>query len=355
MAYTNLNINQMKLQSLFSDKSYFSLDEQPEIKKIKNGSSSNITIKKEQIEASIAVYYKTNGTISFSIIGKNPDLSKEYIEYLICECKRHNSHSNTITYRGIDQKDVDLLFEYLSGEDAVKNESLKAFKENDALVIYKIHSIYKDEITLTKYNNQTVLLQGRPLYLYNEIKSFINELIDFEQVVEIESDIYKIDLKPDEIRKELESRLSSVYERFDDKIIKVMTPSLSLMKIDVELEDYSCCIYPALRGLEGYIRMLLSEFSKKSKKVGRLGSLFDKDHDYEPIAYLKDDLDNENVCSALKNAYSMYIKHRHPLFHTNKDDAAMTVITHTRLTANSLINEIFDVINQSFYRIINAN
>ncbi|EIM62925.1 type II toxin-antitoxin system RnlA family toxin [Desulfobacter postgatei] len=352
MAYKNLNIDQKRLNELLKDKIFFDLSEPPIVKKTK-GASSNITIEKQGIQASITIYFNNNGTVSFSIIGKNPELSEDYIKFLIGECKEADSHNNCITYRKIKQDDFELLLEYLDTEEAVKSESLEPYKTNNNHTIFKISSIYKDETTLTQYANQTILLQGRPLYIYNVIKSFINELIDFDQVVEIESDLYKIDLKPDVVREELESRLFAVYGRFDEKILKVMTPALSLMKIDVELEDYSCCIYPALRGLEGYIRMLLSEFSKEYKTVGRLGSLFDENKSYETMLFLKDDIKNDVVCKSLQNAYFMYVKHRHPLFHTDKKDASLTVITHTRETATTLINEIFDVINQSFYQITN--
>jgi hypothetical protein len=198
------------------------------------------------------------------------------------------------------------------------------------------------------------MIQGRPLYLFNEAKSFINELIiDFDQVVEVESDIYKIDIDADKVRLELKSRLFSVYDQIDEKILKVMTPALSLMKIDMNLEDYSCCIYPALRGLEGYIKMLFNKFSTNHKSVNRIGAFFDETS-YEPKPFLIEDLRNPEVCNALKDAYVIYEKHRNPLFHTDNKKAELTRLTHTKETANSLINEIFDVINQSFYQVLNA-
>lgn len=353
MGYKNLNIDQERLAEVLSNQDSFKIDKPIRIKKNKNG-SRNITILKEGVEASISVFLNKGGTTSFCAIGKNHDLSNLFIDYLIEECKRSNSKGNVISYKNIEQADFDLLLEYFGEDDSIV-EDIQPYKKNDQLEVYKLHSIYKDEITITRYSNKTILIQGRPLYLFNEAKSFINELIiDFNQVVEVESDTYKIDIDANEVRSELKDRLFSVYDQIDEKILKVMTPALSLMKIDVNLEDYSCCIYPALRGLEGYIRMLFNNFSTDHKSANKIGVYFDETKDYQPKQFLIDDLKNPVVCNALKSAYVIYQKHRNPLFHTDDKNAQLTRLTHTKETANSLINEIFDVINQTFYQVLNA-
>jgi len=60
----------------------------------------------------------------------------------------------------------------------------------------------------------------------------------------------------------------------DGKIIKIMTPALALNAINIDLDDYSCFSFPALRGLEGYIKQLLKKSYKEYKNNNKIGALF---------------------------------------------------------------------------------
>ncbi|MDE7310879.1 MAG: viroplasmin family protein [Eubacterium sp.] len=45
-------------------------------------------------------------------------------------------------------------------------------------------------------------------------------------------------------------------EKQEDTILKLLSPSVSLRKVNIDLEDYSCYTFPVLRALEGYIKYL---------------------------------------------------------------------------------------------------
>ena len=59
------------------------------------------------------------------------------------------------------------------------------------------------------------------------------------------------------------------------------------------MEDYSSFAFPALRGLEGYIRQLLKFKGDGVKNVNKLGSLFKEDvNDYSWLQdFAKSDID----------------------------------------------------------------
>ena len=48
----------------------------------------------------------------------------------------------------------------------------------------------------------------------------------------------------------------------DETVWKVFSPSMALLDIDLQMEDYSCCMFPALRALEGYLLFLLDEIGE---------------------------------------------------------------------------------------------
>ena len=101
-------------------------------------------------------------------------------------------------------EDFSLLLEFL-----YKDLDANIIKDNksDTRRLLRVKGPLKDEIVITYYNNKTVLVQGKPLSLYIEIKLFFYEILSFEQVVKTEADTYKVDLDVEEIRYELESYL----------------------------------------------------------------------------------------------------------------------------------------------------
>ena len=156
--------------------------------------------------------------------------------------------------QNIDEEDFQLLIQYLEeidGAEIIDSSDGEGIRRN------RLKSKYKDEITISYYNTKTLLIQGRPLYLFQEAKLFLYELLPLEQVAATESKTYKIDIKADKIRDELKAFMPTAVGFLDEKILKILTPALSLRKIDIDIEDYSSFAFPALRGLEGYIKQLL--------------------------------------------------------------------------------------------------
>ncbi|MBC2705955.1 type II toxin-antitoxin system RnlA family toxin [Desulfobacula sp.] len=342
-SFKNLNINRETYDKLIKEHELCSLDHPVEIQKKGNGLHHKIT--KKGKSARFIAFFKKNGSTTFQIIDPVDNIAKDFLEEICEKCIVNKTNSGHISCPDFSQDKFELLIEFLQEENEI-NE----IQNNENEIHYKATSKYKDSITLKRYpTTNSFLIQGRPLYLYSEAKSLLAGLIDFDKVVEIESNLYKIDIKPNDIQLEIEGRLAPVIDFLDEKIIKIIAPSFVLMKIEIQLDDYSSFVFPALRGIEGYIRKLLSEYSKDHKNTKQIGSLFDA-NSFEPLDFLKKDIANDNVCLALKDAYSIYYKHRHTLVHT-QSFAETTRIIEKKQTAEALLNEIFDVICSSFLRI----
>lgn len=342
-SFKDLNINREIYENLINDHTACQLDCPIEVQT--KGSGHHHKIVKDGKAVRYIAFFKKNGSTTFQIIDHDDDIAKKFLESICEKCIVNKTNSGFISCPDFSKENFDLLVEFLDEEN-----SFEVIKNDETEVHYKVTSKYNDSIFLTRYpTTNRLLIQGRPLYLYSETKSLLSGLIEFDKVVEIESNLYKVDIKPDDIQIEIKERLAPVFDFLDDKIIKIITPSIVLMKFEILLDDYSSYVYPALRGVEGYIRKLLSEYSQEHNKTKKLGSLFDT-NSFEPLDFLKKDISNDNVCVALKDAYSIYYKHRHSLFHT-QTHAETTRIIEKRETAEALINEIFDAICNSFLRI----
>jgi hypothetical protein len=315
MSFKNLNLDRNKIDVAIQE--WAGLNEK--IEPIKKGNGYHYSVPKEDEQALLIIYFKNDGTCTINpTAGKYPELSKQLAEYLKENCLITKRKNFSLTFRNVSDDNFSLLMDFLIDE---LNSKILEDDKSETRRLLRIKGQFEDEIAITYYNNETVLVQGKPLNLYTEIKLFFYEILSFEQVVQTEAETYEIDIKTADIRNELESYLPTAFSFLDDRIIKIITPSLSLMKLEIELEDYSSFAFPALRGLEGYIRQLLRVKGNEDgvKKVNKIGSLFQEDDN--KFSYLMDfaksDIQCDDTCQALEEAYNFWRSKRHPYFHTD--------------------------------------
>jgi len=349
MTFKNLNIDRNKFDETIQE--WSDLDEK--IEPVKKGHGYHFCIPKDNSEALLVVYYKNDGTITLDpTAGKNKELSKELAEYIKDNCLITERKSFSLSFKDVSGEDFSLLLEFLTEElEATVTED----NISDTRRLFRVKGALKDEIVITYYNNKTVLVQGKPLNLYIEIKLFFYEILSFEQVVKTESDTYKVDLKVEEIRHEIESYLPTAFSFLDDRLIRILTPSLSLAKLDIQMEDYSSFAFPALKGLEGYIRQLLMFKGNDGgvKNANKLGSLFKEDpNNYSWLQdFAKTDIDCDATCSALEKSYNFWKSKRHPYFHVDRH-IQMTPIIWNKGDAETIIHEALTLIEETYSQII---
>jgi len=348
MSLKSLNLDQSKLDDAITE---FGLDEDPVIDK--KGTGYNYTIKKDGEKALIIFYFNKDGTTTINPnVGRNTTLSNEFAQFVKEKCLITSINIGSVSGTNISEDDFLFLFEYL--EENIPDMKILKSEESDGDKRYRLKSPYNDEVTLTYYHTETVLLQGRPLFLFQEIKLFLYDLLTFEEVVANESKTYKIDLKIEQVRQELKAFMPTAFGFLEEKIIKILTPSVSLIKLDIPLEDYSSFAFPALRGLEGYIRQLLIAKGKTDtvRNTRKLGAIFDKgsNSEWKLIDEIKKDIPCNKTCYALVSAYSLLDSRRHPYFHV-RTQIETTPIIWNKKDSESLIFEVFSTIEQTYSQI----
>jgi|GEM_PF-1506183 len=349
MTFKNLNIDRNKIDETIHE--WAGLDNKPE--PLKKGAGAHYCITKDGREVRLIMYFKNDGTTSIDpTAGKNRELSKELAEYIKDKCLITERKSFSLVFKDVSDEDFSLLLEFLTKE---LGGNVTEDNRSDTRRLLRVKGPLKDEIVITYYNNKTVLVQGKPLNLYIEIKLFFYEILSFEQVVKTEADTYKVDLDVEEIRHELESYLPTAFSFLNDRLIRILTPSLSLTKLDIQMEDYSSFAFPALRGLEGYIRQLLKFKGNDDgvKNANKLGSLFKEDvNDYSWLQdFAKSDIDCDATCSALEKSYNFWKSKRHPYFHVDKH-IQMTPIIWNKRDAEAIIHEALTLIEETYSQII---
>ncbi|GAI82057.1 unnamed protein product, partial [marine sediment metagenome] len=183
MEFKDLNLDRSKLDESIRECS--GPDCKVNLKR--KGIGYHYVIEKDEKEALLIFYFNKNGTTTINPnAGKNPDLSLEFANCIKEKTLITKRKAFSLSFRDVEEDNFSLLLEYL--------EELNAEKLEDQDSIYhrllKFKSPFKDEIAITYYKNKTVLVQGKPLYLYIEIKLFFYEILSFEQVVKTECETY---------------------------------------------------------------------------------------------------------------------------------------------------------------------
>ncbi|MCY7431769.1 type II toxin-antitoxin system RnlA family toxin [Bacillus safensis] len=243
----------------------------------------------------------------------------------------------------LERDDFELVIEYLDSLEGNKQLE-KIINETNKYTMYKYRSRIGDKMTLIYYDNKRLQIQGKPAYLYQEVTSLLSQYFPFDEVVKKQGEFFSVDLNPVEIRQEMEEQLPDVYADLDDTLKKILSASFALQQIDIELEDYSCFAFPALRVLEGYLKGILL---KKGIIVGKSGfsDFFDKLHNkYVLNSDKRAKIGCSVTASCVENLYNYYNRQRHGLFHAEAV-ASGTRILATRDSAEKIIADVVSLIN----------
>ena len=335
MPFRNLNLK----QELFDDV----LNSFPNITNLEKNIKGTTTQYKIFLNSKIIllnVYFKADGTTTIMYkTGKEQDIGLEIATFLKEELLISDLKTVSFSLKSISDENFNILLEYLQEQDIkIDSESKPSGSK------YTLESVYNDKFTITRYNNNNTLFQGKPLYIFSEIKIFLSDILNIEQIIDVENAIYKINIDPTDIRDELAITLNQSSSYLCETTKKMLTSALVFNKLDVELEDYTAFAFPALRAMESYIKKQLKD---EGINIG------DKFHQFTKISssyVLTDEYRSQINCMhkerSIETCYNYYHVNRHTLFHTPAIGAVARVLNKDE--ASVIINKVFEIIERTY-------
>lgn len=227
---------------------------------------------------------------------------------------------------------------------ATEETSVETVPAHDS---YVFTSKIGDKLTVNIYKTGTLTLQGKPAYLYGEAISFLSYCNDIsvDDIVDSINTFHNVSVKTSEVRNDMEVLMPRAYGNIDEMILKLLSPSISLRKVNIELEDYSCYTFPALRALEGYIKYLLGQ---KGVTVGNtFGGVFSGTTLCPPAATKVNDVTYQRE---LERLFAYFKGNRHVLFHTEQILIG-TKLIEDKHEADEIINTVINLIETSYANI----
>lgn len=307
----------------------------------------------ENKSCNLDFYYSINkGTYTMNPIGKNQELSSLLKELIIDQSEFKDTGVTKSHTFSITEEWAFKLISFLSGLDSIEKEEKRI--EHQKLQQFKFTSAMGDRLNVNIYLTNKVVLQGKPAYLYSEALSFLSYCpeISINDVVEANNSFHEVNIKVDDTRDELRRLMPNTYGNIDDTLFKILSPSVSLKKIGIDLEEYSCYAIPALRALEGYLLYVFDlEGIKVSHKYGKqYGSHYRHENRNDTHILKKSTVErllNVKSRSVLEEVYNYLRKNRHTLFHAEQI-LIMTRTLDDKLEADQIVNEVIDLIERTY-------
>lgn len=293
--------------------------------------------------ALLNVYENLDGTTTLHYkVGANQDLSKKIAEHLVTISEIKTFKSNSFYIKSIRDQDFNVLLSFLTENgNNIENDKI----EQTGKRIIKIKGKQGDTITVTKHINNSFQVQGKPMLLFNEIIELLSELMPFKDIIEQQLSFYETNLTAADILGELESRLPNTHNLIEDKIKVILTPSLALVKIGVELDDYSAFAFPALRALEGIMKQIFKNRGVVIPKEG-FGEYIKSDGDNCVFTEMgKSVISDSGMQSKICKMYKYYKIHRHALFHV--DGMVVTTKIISKQESDDIITKTLEIIEDS--------
>lgn len=311
------------------------------------GNAQRCVMYAEGKEAMLNLFFNNDGTTTISPTGKNTEISSIVKVLLEEQCEYSNAtQGKTYSIRKLSKEWAEKIVDYLSSLEniTVEEQSIGTIPVHKS---YLFTSKIGDRLTINIYQTGTLTLQGKPAYLYGEAISFLSYCNDIsvDDIVDSINSFHNVNIKTSEVRNDMEVLMPRAYGNIDEMIFKLLSPSISLRKVNIDLEDYSCYAFPALRALEGYLKYL---FDLKGIIIrNTFGSVFNGEVLTPAVAA---QIGDATYQSELERLYAYFKKNRHVIFHAEQ------VLIGTRLIedkheADEIINTVINLIESSYANI----
>lgn len=272
----------------------------------------------------------------FPSVGKNTDISEliaEDIYLRICSNLTKSPFANGFSIK-MPYDDFVILVDLLKEYDDITVENYSKFYEpgKPAYEQYRLKSDLNDSVVVKYYNNtERLQIQGKPLYLFNEITSLICQSEEnAESVVDAHIELCSLNVKRDELNEELMAILGTdVYNFMTVSHRAMFNTSIVLSRVKVSgLDDYSYILQQALRTYEGFTLKMMAGKGCVLPPRKQIGEFFTRDDVSDPFTMktkYTTSVDTAMI-TLFEDMYNFFHSKRHPYMHSTDSDATTVVI-----------------------------
>lgn len=294
-----------------------------------------VTIISGKDKGVLNIYIKAGGLVSFQIQGKAAlnGVCQKCRDFIIGKTQITLNNKKSFSIDGVVEDDLDILIEYLRELGCQVEEKTVS---NDAVrMCYHISGKHREVLTLNYYTNQKLLIQGNITRLFVDFITLCTDVFSEEVMRQEQKKFFEVndaDLKVFDTN--LRNYIPENYDKIEGKITTILLPSLLVMNKPLDLPDYSCYSFPALKAIEGVLKKRIGiETPLDQKESIGIHFLCDGENFKLKSCSL---FTRPALAAAIEEAYRIYHKYRHTTFHF--DESTET----TRLVSYDEAKDIID-------------
>ncbi len=309
--------------------------------------------KKETVD----IHHLADGSSKLQPVGIEISNALILIKNIGDACKKNQHENASCTFTKISNDIYEKLILYLNSVEkiyCIENEERQIPEHKRT----KFQSDFGDSIVICYYPNMTLMFQGNPAYVLTEAMYFmsVQETVTEEDILNTQNEVYHTKKVSVETAHEaLRKKIPQAYSILSPEIIKVLSPSLDLSNSNIEMEEYSCMVFPALKALEGFLLYLLLQKGiiilppKQNFGIVFMRSEHTDNHVLNRESALK--VGDASYQRCLEDIYNYFKNQRHTLFHAHQA-LEKTFVISNKEDADRILNEIYSLFEDVATRLI---
>jgi len=289
------------------------------------------------VECRVDLYISNKGIKP--VLGKNKDFALHFVEFIeSCGIKDElSAHQVSLPY-------IDILPALIEEISTKYQDTIAITKEGNRYIIKGYNT---DQIYITVYDDK-FLIQGKPYYAYQMVMGYLadNDLVKFDEFVNINQVFTNITISSNIIREKMRSFLVNSYAYMEEAQLKSISSSFSFIDKKVYSDDYSSALTGVFKGLEGFIKKVLTqEFNCKLSEKQSFSIMGKGKND-------KSDFDRrqdipEKIKKSVSSLYLLYNDTRNVYLHSTVDPKQMRIIENVEEAAE-LRDKVLRAIENTF-------
>lgn len=289
------------------------------------------------VECRVDLYISNKGIKP--VLGKNKDFALHFVEFIeSCGIKDElSAHQVSLPY-------IDILPALIEEISTKYQDTIAITKEGNR---YTIKGYNTDQIYITAYDDK-FLIQGKPYYAYQMVMGYLadNDLVKFDEFVNINQVFTNITISSNIIREKMRSLLVNSYAYMEEAQLKSISSSFSFIDKKVYSDDYSSALTGVFKGLEGFIKKVLTqEFNCKLSEKQSF-SIMGKDKNDKSDFDRRQDIP-EKIKNSVSSLYLLYNDTRNVYLHSTVDPKQMRIIENVEEAAE-LRDKVLRAIENTF-------
>ena len=272
--------------------------------------------------------------------GHCPETFEYFADKLVAECVVPTPANLNVSLPNFAEEHVASILEFLSESGAkISEESTSNYR------LFRVVGPLGDTLVIKYFKVGTVQFQGKYRRLAISVSDYLCSVLSLDEVIKAQTKIFAVDLTVQQVKDGLQAEIPLSHGFISEAIKIQLSSAFALTKIALPVEDYTCVAFPALRGLEGFIKDLLIRGNLKPAQQSTFGDYFRDGKLGKDYAAHVGGL----LTPVLDECYGYYYANRHRSFHMDAPSDASRILDMN--SAQAIVHKVFELIESSCKRL----